>query len=141
MSNFDHTHLKIIELFHLFTFEILSILESHDQLSTATIDHAHPKKFWSPFNFCESVSTSKKLVIPFVHSLGTVNFRVLSPHWPHLLLAMPTPNIFKHLLIWMNLYQHAKNQLIPCIHSSDTGNFRVQKPDWPCQNKKFLNNF
>ena len=50
----------------------------------------------------------QKPVIPFVHSSDTVHVRIQSPHWPHPFLTMPTPEIFKHLLIYMNLYQHAK---------------------------------
>ena len=44
---------------------------------------------------------------------------------------MTTQNIFNLLLIFVSLYQRAKNQLIPSVHSSDTVNIRVQKPDWP----------
>ena len=32
---------------------------------------------------------------------------------------MPTQNIFDQLLIFVIMYQHAKNQFIPSIHSSD----------------------
>ena len=32
--------------------------------------------------------------------------------------------------MWINLYQHAKNQSIPSVHSWETINFRVQRPDW-----------
>ena len=44
--------------------------------------------------------------------------------------------IFDHavpdqLWIFVNLYQHAKNQSIPYVHSSDTVNSRVPSPDWP----------
>ena len=39
-----------------------------------------------------------------------------------------TQKIFNHLLICMNLYQHAKNHFIPSVHSWDTVNFRVQMP-------------
>ena len=30
------------------------------RLATPIFDNAHPKKIWSAFNFCESVSTYKK---------------------------------------------------------------------------------
>ena len=40
------------------------------------------------------------------------------------------PKIFKHLLICMNLYQHAKTHLIPLVQSWNTVNFVVQRPDW-----------
>ena len=69
--------MKKITLFHLFTFEIQSILEFHDQ----TV-HTH---FWQ----------------------------------------MPTQKIFDQLLIFVILYQHAKNQFIPSFHSSDVVDFRV----------------
>ena len=44
---------------------------------------------------------------------------------------MPTQKIFDQLLIFVNLYQHAKNQFIPSVHSSDTVSFKVPLLDWP----------
>ena len=38
---------------------------------------------------------------------------------------------FDQLLIFVNLYQHAKNQFISSVHSSDTVNFKVPLHDWP----------
>ena len=38
--------------------------------------------------------------------------------------------MFDQLLIFVNLYQHAKSQLIPFLNSSDTVNFTVQRQDW-----------
>ena len=72
----------------------------------------------------------KSQCIQSVHFWDTVNFRVLWPDWPHPFLTIPTQKSFDQLLIFMNLYQHAKNQFIPFVHSSDTVNFRVQIPDW-----------
>ena len=63
--------------------------------------------------------------------LETANFRVPWPDWPHPFLTMPTPKNFDQLLIFVNLYQHAKNQFIPSLHSSDTINFKVHSHDWP----------
>ena len=59
---------------------------------------------------------------------------------------MPTQKIIDQLLIFLNLYQHAKNQSIPSVHSSDIGNFRVQRLDWPhpfltMPNQKISNQF
>ena len=45
---------------------------------------------------------------------------------------MPTQKMFDQLLIFVNLYQHAKNHFITYGHSSDT----VLRPDWP---HSFLN--
>ena len=44
---------------------------------------------------------------------------------------MLTQKIFNHLLICVNLCQHAKDQSIPSVHSGDTVNFRDQRPDQP----------
>ena len=55
------------------------------------------------------------LFIPFAHSSDTVNFKVPSHDWSHPVLTMPTPKTFK--LIFMKLYQHAKNKLIPLVNS------------------------
>ena len=63
--------------------------------------------------------------------LETVNFRVPYPDWPNPFLTMPTQTNFDQLLIFVNLYQHAKNQFIPSAHSSDTVNFKVPSHDWP----------
>ena len=35
------------------------------------------------------------------------------------------------ILVFLNLYQQAKNNFIPLAHSCDTVNFRVPWPDWP----------
>ena len=34
------------------------------------------------------------------------------------------PKIFDQLLIFVNLYQHAKNEFITSVHSSDTVNLK-----------------
>ena len=39
--------------------------------------------------------------------------------------------IFDWLLIFVNLYQIAKNQFIISVNSSDTVSFRVPSHDWP----------
>ena len=44
---------------------------------------------------------------------------------------MPTQKNFDWLLIFLNLYQHVKNQFIPSLYSLDTVNFRVPSLDWP----------
>ena len=44
---------------------------------------------------------------------------------------MSSQKFFDQLLIFVNLYQHAKNQFIPSVHSSDTVNFKVPSYDWP----------
>ena len=90
-----------------------------------------PKNFWSAFNFYESVSTCKKSLIPSTFSSDTINFRVPPLDWPHPFSTITILKTFKHILIYMNLHEHAKNQLIPSVYFSDAVNFRVQRPDWP----------
>ena len=102
-----------------------------NRLATSIFEYAHLKKFWSAFNFCESVSRCKNQIIQSVYFSDTVNYRVLPPDWPHPFLTMLTPKMFTHLLICAKLYQPEKNQLIPTVHSWDTLNFRVPRPDWP----------
>ena len=81
-------------------------------LATSSFDYAKPKIFWSAFNFCES---AKNQFIPSVHSSNTVNFKVTLHDWSHPFLTMSTPKNFK--LIFIKLYQHAKNKLIPLFNS------------------------
>ena len=81
----DHQHLKVkekdinlaktncitisiekISSFQKFILKIQQILGSHELKSHGIFDHAHPKYFWSDFNFCEFVSTCKNSVIQSV---------------------------------------------------------------------------
>ena len=81
----------------------------------AIFDHAGQKIIESTISFPEFPSASKKQFTPSAHAFD---------HDP------PPPKIIKHLMICMNLYQHAKHQLILSVHSPDTITFRVQRPDW-----------
>ena len=48
------------------------------RLATSTFDYAHPKKFWSAFTFCESVSTCKKIRL---FNLSILQMQpILKPH-------------------------------------------------------------
>ena len=78
-------------------------------------DQAHLKVIEIFFHFPEFAPPCKNLFIPSIHSWDTANFRVLWPDWPHPFLAMPIQKFFDQLLIYVNLYQHAKNQAISLI--------------------------
>ena len=75
----------------------------------------------------------KNQFIPSAYLWDTVSFSVLESSdqighthfWP-----CPHKKVFDQRLIFVNLYQHVKNQFIPSVHSSDTANFRVLSPDW-----------
>ena len=121
-----------INLFHPSIFVIQSILECSDRTNHTHIWPWTPQKFFDQLLiFLNPYQNAKNQFIQSVHSSDTVNFRVLSPDWPHPSLIMPTPKILNHLLICVNLCQHPKNQLIPSVHSWDTVNFKVLRPDWP----------
>ena len=79
------------------------------------------------------------LLVSFVHQFiwPTFNWVVTRngifkyrPDWPRPFLTMPSKKSFDQLLIFVNQYQHAKNQLIPFVHSSDKFNFKVPSHDW-----------
>ena len=72
----------------------------------AIFDHANPQKIESTFNYPEFVATWRNDLIPSVH------FWVLWPEWPHPFLTIPTQKIFDQVLIFVIMYQHAKNQFI-----------------------------
>ena len=106
------------------------------RLATLIFDHVQPKNFWSAFNFCESISIYKKWVIPSVHSLDTVNFRVPSSDWSHPFLTTPTPKILKQLLILMNLYQHAKNEAVSLLCSGEIVDLKIL--EFHCDNATYV---
>ena len=124
--------IQIISSIHIFILKIQQILGSCELKGHYHFWQSPPKNHW--INFWLSWICSSML--------ETANFRVLWPDWPYPFLTTPTQQIFDQLLIFVNLYQHAKNQFIPYLHSSDTVNFTVPLHDWPhlfltCQPLKF----
>ena len=74
------------------------------------IDLNHQKITESTFSFPEFVVAWKNQFIPSAHFWDTVNFRVLWPEWPHHFWPCPPKRFL--LSIFVNLYQHIKNQFI-----------------------------
>ena len=70
--------------------------------------HAHPKIIEITFSFPEFASACKQPV----HSI--YSFLRYSPF-----VTMSTKKILDQLLVYVNLYQHAKNQAISFIWSED----------------------
>ena len=104
-----------ISLFHLFIFEIRSILEPCDQRR----EWPHPfltmltqKIFDQILIFVNLYQCAKNQLIPSVHSWDTIHFGVQRPDWSNPFLNMPNQNIFNQLLIFLNLYQQAKNEAV-----------------------------
>ena len=114
----DHQHLKVkekdvslaktncitisiekISSFQKFILKIQQILGSHELKSNDIFNHAHPKITESTFSFPEFLPACKNSVYS-IHSILRYPF-----------LTMSTQNIFDQILIFVNLYQHAKTQL------------------------------
>ena len=139
---FSKAHPKIIESTFSFSefapackksvFSTCSVFEAQSILESCQMTgHTH---FWScPSNkflisfYCLWVFINMQKVHLFIFQIQSI----LSPTtW----LSMPildhaNPKSFKHLLIYMKLYQHAKTYLIWLVQSWNTVNFRLQRPD------------
>ena len=108
---------KSVHIFHLFILQIQSILESHHQTShihfLAMLTH-----FWT------------NQLVPSDLSWDTVNFRVQRPDWPHSFLATPHQKLFNQLLIFVNFYQHAKNEAVSSIFSREILDLKILQSEW-----------
>ena len=60
----------------------------------------------------------------------TVYFRVQKPDCRHPYLTMPNRKLFNRLIIFVNLYQHAKNEAISSICSREIVDLKVLQSDW-----------
>ena len=54
----------------------------------------------------------KNQFIPFAYSSDTVNFRGQRQDWSKPFLTIPNQKIFNQILIFLNLFQHAKNETV-----------------------------
>ena len=82
-------------------------------------DHAHPQNIEVTFYFPEFAPSCKKSVHSIYSFLRYTNFIVPWADWPHPFLTMWNQNFFDQLLIYVNLYLHAKNQAISLICFGD----------------------
>ena len=88
-------------------------------MATPNFEHIYLKIIEISFSFPEFAPARKTQFIPSTDSWDTVIFRVLWTDWLHLFLTMLTQKFFDQLLIYVNLYQHVKNQAISLICSGD----------------------
>ena len=79
-------------------------------LATPIFDHVHPKNFQSTLSCVKLYQYAKHHLVPSFLSWDTINFRVSRPDWPHSFLTTPCKKLFNQLLIFVNLYQHVKNE-------------------------------
>ena len=75
---------------------------------TPIFEHTHPISFYQLLIFVNLYQHASNQFIPSAHSTNTINFIILLHDWLHPFLTMSTSNIFSHLLICINLYQHTK---------------------------------
>ena len=102
-------------------------------MTTHIFDHTQFQNCQVPFNLHEFIPACKKSVHsvhPFVHSSDTVNFRVQRLDWPHPFLTMPNQTIFDQILIFVNLYQHVKNEAVSSISSGEKVDLKILQSDW-----------
>ena len=67
----------------------------------------------------------KNQLIPSVHFSDTLNFRVQTLDRPDPFLTMPNQEILDQLLIFVNFYQHAKNEAISLISSGEIVDLKI----------------
>ena len=96
--------------------------------------------------FLNFYKDAKNRFIWSVYFWDTVNFRVPWPDKPHPFLTMPTQKFFDQLLIFVNLYQHAKKQFFHLfileIQSILESRDQIAHTNfWLCLTKTFLTNF
>ena len=85
-------------------------------------DHAYSKIIESTFSFSEFVPACKKISLLhlFIFKIKLIFTRLAAPIFDH-----AHPKNFQATFIFLNLYQHTKNQLIPSVLFSDTVNFKA----------------
>ena len=120
MQNINLFHLFIL---HIVNFTVLSPDWPHLFLTKLT------QKFLKTFNLHEFVPAGKKSVNS-VHSWDTISFRVQRPDWPHPFLTMPNQKVFNQLLLFLNFYQHAKNEAVWSICSREIVDLKTLQSDW-----------
>ena len=110
----------------------------------SSLIHSFPRHpFSTPWKHQETLMTYKQFLgflnlyqheknqfILSAHFWDQVNFRVLSPDWPHPFLTMPTQKNFWSACAFRESVPTCKNRFIPSVHISDTVNFRVPWLDW-----------
>ena len=67
--------------------------------------------------------------MPASYSWDPFNLRFPWSDWPHLFLIVATPKFFDKILIYVNLYQYAKNQAVS-ISFGDMVDQKILQSDW-----------
>ena len=120
-----------LSIFHLFIFEIQSILDSRVQNGQTHFWPCPSKNFYQLLIFVSLYQHAKVQSIPSVYSWDAVNFRVQRLDRPHPFFIMLNQKISDLFLIFVNLYHHAKNEAISSICSEEMIDLKIQQSDWP----------
>ena len=120
------TNMQKISLLDLFIHQIKSILESCHITGNIYFWPCQPLKFSITFQFAWICNSMKSSWV----EIYKVNFRVQRPDWPYPFLTMPNQKMFNQLLIFANLYQHAKNNIASLICSGKTVHLNIIQSDW-----------
>ena len=89
----------------------------------AIFDHTHPNIIINlKVSFLEFVPACKKSVT-FICSFWR-------PDWQHPFLPLPNQKLFNQLLIFVNLYHHAKNDAASSIFSGEMVDLKILELDW-----------
>ena len=73
---------------------------------------------------------AKTQLKPSVHSWDRVNLESRNQIGHTHFLTMPNQQIFDQLLIFVNLYQHAKNEVVSAICSGEIVDLQFLQSDW-----------
>ena len=90
-----------------------------NEMATSISDHAHPKIIEITFSFPEFTPACKISAHSIYSFLRYSQFQSSVTKLARPFLTIPTCRFFDQPLIYVNLYQHAKNQAISLIHSRD----------------------
>ena len=121
-----HQHVK--SLFYLFILQIQSIIESCNQISLTHFLLFPPKNFQSPFNLSKFVPACKKSVNSTCSFLRYTQFQIPKTRLGTPIFDYAQPKyreIFDELLIFVNLYQQAKNEAVSSICSAELVNLKM----------------
>ena len=98
------------------------------RLATAIFKHAHPKNFPSPFNLREFVPACTKSVNSISSFLRSIQISPVTD-WTHPILTMPKRKTFDQPWIFLNLFQHAKNEAALSICSGEIVGLKILQSD------------
>ena len=128
---FDHTHPKIFD--QLLIFVIMCQHKKNQFIpSVHSSDAANFRVHqpdW-PHPICLKMYQHEKKSVLSVLSWDTVKIRAQRLDWPHSFLTMCHQKFFNQFLIFVNLYQHVKNEAASLICSREMLDLKILQSEW-----------